>query len=152
MRKSFSSVPSRIVILAHGAPPAKGQPDDREKVEIRVEALPAGYDAYLRQVRPPPERMLNGVKPLPASKQETALYRNRHCYLMIERGIRSDGCLETCVPTGASEGEWNKFADDIERELVEAHFSEGDMLALLNAVTELSGAVEVSTIEAAAGN
>ena len=138
MRKKFSSLPHRIVTLQHG--------DDStgETLEFRVEALPAGYDTFIRQVFPRPERTMNGAKPIPLSPKESALYNNRFGYIMLERGLRSDGCIET-EPPGKSAGsaEWAQFADNVEREFVVAGFSEGDAKQLLEAVGDLSQGVVV---------
>ena len=140
MRKKFDGLPSRVVKLSHGD----------QTIEIRCEALPAGYGQYIRQVLPRPERFRNGKTPLPLSPSESGLYNNRIGYLMLERGIREDACLETPIPAASAKGAvWADFADAVEREFAEAGFSEGDVSALSEAVQDLSAS---TTIKDSAGN
>lgn len=148
MRKAFAERQYKIVTIAGIGPGGSSG----ILYELRVEALPAGFFAWLRAAYPPPGAFANG-KPAVPDEGALADYNDRFNLIVLAKALEADGCLETPWPAkDAGRPAWHAFGGAIREEFQVACYSEGDVQQLALAALDLVRARDITGAEAARGN
>jgi len=133
MRSTFNAIPTSDVTLE--------RPDGQE-VTLTLHALPVGYQAMVRVEMPEPQLFRNG-KPLGADGTKEHLYWHRFSLILIAKALEPGGEIEAKRDTfkrGSGDQTrigWEVYADAIEKEFIDAHFTQAEVQIIADAVSKV---------------
>lgn len=142
MRIKFSQPNTKAVTFSRGG----------ESITLTVHALPLGYRDHAQNVLAYKAKSFTNSQPDPETEEQAAERTARYSYLLIAKGLEPENLWETNTPpANVPLSAWGTYADAIRGELADAGFTEGEVLHLLEVVTELETS-SISSAETAAGN
>lgn len=126
MKAKFSAVPTREVTLTHG----------EQTLVLRLTPPPIGYGETLAALLPKPRECINLKWVDHSDPAKMAEWTTRRVMLLLAKALGEQ--VEAKEPgVGAGPAAWAAYADSVRTEFEDAHFVEGDLQILTEALASL---------------